>query len=99
MSAASLSELAAEWDDAERMDFLFSDLKSNRDVDPMDWDAKMDFWGALVVRSCRRRGTVSCSLHELQDTFRRNDRSPLGLETVLKVMTRWVAASEVIFRG
>lgn len=88
VSAVSLSELTAEWDDDERMDFLFSDFKSNREVNPMDWDAKMDFWAALVVRSCRRRGTVCCNLHELQDTFRRKDRSPLGLATVLRVMTR-----------
>lgn len=90
-SAPSLSQLTAEWDDDERMDFLFSDFKSNRDVDPMDWDTKMDFWGALVVGSCRRRGTVSCSLQQLQETFRRNGRSPLGLETVLRVLNRWVA--------
>lgn len=86
-SAASLSELTADWDDDERMDFLFSDFKSNRDVDPMDWDAKLDFWSALVVRSCRRRGTVCCSLQGLEEAFRRRDRVPLGLGTVLRVMT------------
>lgn len=87
-SSASVSDLAAEWDDDQRMDFLFSDFKSNRDVNPMDWDSKMDFWAALVVRSCRRRGAACCSLRELGDTFRRKDRSPLGLPTVLQAMCR-----------
>lgn len=89
--SGSVSDLTAEWDDDERMDFMFSDFKGNRDVSPMDWDSKMDFWTALVVRSCRRRGTVCCSLRELGDAFRRKDKSPLGLPTVLQVMSRLVS--------
>ncbi|XP_056274868.1 charged multivesicular body protein 7 [Pseudoliparis swirei] len=78
----------SEWDDDERMNFMFSDFNENRDVNTTDWDSKMDFWTALVVRGCRRRGAVCVSLRELNETFRRKDRSPLGLATVLQSMAR-----------
>lgn len=80
--------LPAEWDDDERMNFLFSDFKENRDVNTTDWDSKMDFWTALVLKSCRDRGSVCVNLQDLNQTFRRQDRSPLGLATVLQSMAR-----------
>ncbi|XP_068594528.1 charged multivesicular body protein 7 [Brachionichthys hirsutus] len=84
----SASALTPEWDDDERMDFLFSDFKENRDVNTTDWDSKMDFWTALILKSCRRRGSVRVSLQELNRTFRRRDKSPLGLATVVRSMGR-----------
>nr|XP_046242668.1 charged multivesicular body protein 7 [Scatophagus argus] len=84
----SLSTLTPEWDDDERMEFMFSDFKENRDVNTTDWDSKMDFWTSLVSKSCKQRGTVCVSLQELNKTFRRKDRSPLGLATVLQSMAR-----------
>ncbi|XP_068166755.1 charged multivesicular body protein 7 [Antennarius striatus] len=83
----SASALTPDWDDDERMDFMFSDFKQNRDVNPTDWDSKMAFWTALVVDSCRQRGSVFVSLRELNGTFRRKERSPLGLATVLQSMS------------
>ncbi|KAE8292611.1 Charged multivesicular body protein 7 Chromatin-modifying protein 7 [Larimichthys crocea] len=80
--------LPPDWDDDERMNFLFSDFKENRDVNTSDWDGKMDFWSALVLKSCRHRGTVCVSLQELNDTFRRRERAPLGLPTVLQSLAR-----------
>lgn len=84
----SVSALTPEWDDDERMEFMFSDFKENRDVNTSDWDSKMDFWTALVPKSCRHRGTVCVSLQELNKTFRRKEKSPLGLATVIQSMTR-----------
>lgn len=84
----SISTLNPEWDDDERMVFMFSDFKENRDVNTADWDSKMDFWTAMVLKSCRLRGTVCISLRELNDTFRRKDKSPLGLATVVQSMSR-----------
>lgn len=84
----SISTLNPEWDDDERMVFMFSDFKENRDVNTADWDSKMDFWTDLVLKSCRLRGTVCFSLQELNDTFRRKDKSPLGLATVVQSMSR-----------
>ncbi|XP_029366605.1 charged multivesicular body protein 7 [Echeneis naucrates] len=87
MSNSDMS-LPPDWDDDERMSFMFSDFKENRDVNPADWDSKMDFWTALVVESCRSGGTVCVNLQELNKTFRRKEKSPLGLATVLQFMAR-----------
>ena len=40
--------LPPEWEDDERMNFLFSDFKENRDVNTKDWDSKIDFWTSLM---------------------------------------------------
>lgn len=77
-----------DWDDDERMNFMFSDFNENRDVNTTDWDSKMDFWTALIIKVCRDRGSVCVSLQNLNKTFRRKDRSPLGLTTVLQSMAR-----------
>nr|XP_040051205.1 charged multivesicular body protein 7 isoform X2 [Gasterosteus aculeatus aculeatus] len=88
MSDATGVSLPAEWDDDERMNFMFSDFNENRDVNTTDWDSKMDFWTALIVKGCRDRGSVCVSLQELNKTFRRKERSPLGLATVIRSMAR-----------
>ncbi|XP_051923992.1 charged multivesicular body protein 7 [Hippocampus zosterae] len=88
MSSAVETTLPSEWDDDERMNFLFSDFKENRDVNTMDWDSKMDFWTTLVVQSCRDRRSVCVNLQDLNKTFRRKEKSPLGLTTVIQSMSR-----------
>ncbi|KAM9392126.1 charged multivesicular body protein 7 [Pholidichthys leucotaenia] len=88
MSVSAEIKLPLEWDDDERMNFLFSDFKENRDVNTLDWDSKMDFWTALIVKGCRDRGTVCVNLQDLNRTFRRKEKSPLGLATVLQSMAR-----------
>ncbi|XP_037633303.1 charged multivesicular body protein 7 isoform X1 [Sebastes umbrosus] len=80
--------LPPEWDDDERMNFMFSDFSENRDVNTTDWDSKMDFWTSLVVRGCRDRGAVCVSLQEMNKSFRRKEKSPLGLKTVIQSMAR-----------
>ncbi|KAF0033536.1 hypothetical protein F2P81_013602 [Scophthalmus maximus] len=70
------------------MNFMFSDFKENRDVNTTDWDSKMDFWTALISNSCCDRGAVCVNLQELNQTFRRKEKSPLGLVTVLQSMAR-----------
>ncbi|XP_062307704.1 charged multivesicular body protein 7 isoform X1 [Osmerus eperlanus] len=85
---SSESTLPPEWEDDERMNFLFSDFKENREVNTTDWDSKMDFWTSLIVQNCRRRGTVCVNLQDLNDTFRRKGNLPLGLGTVIQSMAR-----------
>ncbi|XP_061624869.1 charged multivesicular body protein 7 [Phyllopteryx taeniolatus] len=79
---------SADWDDDERMNFLFSDFKETRDVNTMDWDSKMEFWAPRVLQSCRERRSVSVNVRELNEIFRRKETSPLGLPTVLDAMAR-----------
>lgn len=80
--------LPPEWDDDERMNFMFSDFKESRDVNTTDWDSKMDFWTAVIMKSCRDRGSVCVSLQELNKTLRRKEKTPLGLGTVLQSLAR-----------
>ncbi|XP_020486683.1 charged multivesicular body protein 7 [Labrus bergylta] len=88
MSKSTKMSLPPEWDDDERMNFMFSDFKENREVNTTDWDSKMDFWTSLIIKACRDRGTVCVSLHELNKSFRRKEKSPLGLGTVIQSMAR-----------
>uniref|UniRef100_A0A1A8G2K4 Charged multivesicular body protein 7 n=2 Tax=Nothobranchius korthausae TaxID=1143690 RepID=A0A1A8G2K4_9TELE len=88
MSHVAEMSLPAEWGDDERMNFLFSEFKENRDVNTTDWDSKMDFWVALILKSCRERGSVLVNLQHLHKTFRRKEKSPLGLSTVIQSMAR-----------
>lgn len=85
--------LPPEWDDDDRMNFLFSEFKENRDVNTKDWDSKMDFWTSLITQSCRDRGAVCVNLQELNKVFRRKGTSPLGLGTVIQCMARSVSRS------
>ncbi|KAL3976144.1 E3 ubiquitin-protein ligase [Sarotherodon galilaeus] len=86
MSNSAEITLPIEWDDDERMNFMFSDFKENRDVNTTDWDSKMDFWTALIVKSCKDRRTVCVNLQELNKIFKRKEKSPLGLATVIQSM-------------
>lgn len=82
-------EFPPAWEDDKRMAFLFSAFKANREVDPSDWDDKMNFWTPLVVQSCRQRGLVCTSLQELNEIFRRKGNVPMGLSTVIQCMIRY----------
>uniref|UniRef100_A0A8C6V0Y4 Charged multivesicular body protein 7 n=1 Tax=Neogobius melanostomus TaxID=47308 RepID=A0A8C6V0Y4_9GOBI len=48
----------------------------------------MDFWTSLITQSCRDQGTVCVNLQDLNKTFRRKEKCPLGLPTVLQSMAR-----------
>ncbi|XP_064203434.1 charged multivesicular body protein 7 [Anguilla rostrata] len=82
------TEFPPDWADDERMSFLFSAFKENREVNTADWDSKIDFWTPLIISSCRRRGAVCVSLNELNQIFQRKGSMPLGLGTVIQAMTR-----------
>lgn len=88
MSNPTKMTLPDEWEDDERMNFMFSEFKENRDVNTTDWDSKMDFWTALIIQSCRDRGIVCVNLQELHTVFSRKGSSPLGLGTVIQSMAR-----------
>ncbi|XP_076021309.1 charged multivesicular body protein 7 [Genypterus blacodes] len=88
MSDCAKVTLPSEWEDDERMNFMFSDFKENRDVNTMDWDSKMGFWTPLILQSCRDRGTVCFSLRDLTAVFQRKGSVPLGLSTVIQGMIR-----------
>ncbi|MEE6524968.1 hypothetical protein FKM82_024722 [Ascaphus truei] len=77
-----------EWDDDERMSFLFSAFKNTRDVNSSDWDSKMAFWVPMIIGHARANGLLSVTLHKLQGDFVRKGSIPLGLGTVIQEMIR-----------
>ncbi|XP_041066246.1 charged multivesicular body protein 7 isoform X2 [Carcharodon carcharias] len=80
--------LCPDWSDDERMAYLFSAFKRNREVNSTDWDTKLAFWAALIVQEAARRGRLSFKPWELRSWFRRKGAVPLGLDTVLQDMAR-----------
>ncbi|XP_029459615.1 charged multivesicular body protein 7 isoform X1 [Rhinatrema bivittatum] len=80
--------LPPEWQDDERMAFLFSAFKQNREVNRSDWDSKMAFWAPLVVSQSRQKEELCFTLKELQKSFQRKGSIPLGLGTVIEEMLR-----------
>uniref|UniRef100_H3B5L1 Charged multivesicular body protein 7 n=1 Tax=Latimeria chalumnae TaxID=7897 RepID=H3B5L1_LATCH len=80
--------LPLEWEDDERMAFLFSAFKQNRDVNTIDWDSKIAFWTSQIFRVTKGSGAVSFTVNELSERFRRKGSVPLGLGTVIEEMIR-----------
>ncbi|KAG8574194.1 hypothetical protein GDO81_009088 [Engystomops pustulosus] len=78
----------SEWDDDERMSFLFSAFKQSRDVDSADWDSKMGFWIPLIVKHAKAQGLLSITLRQVQTDFTRKGSAPLGLGIVVQEMLR-----------
>ncbi|XP_072255912.1 charged multivesicular body protein 7 [Pyxicephalus adspersus] len=78
----------ADWDDDERMSFMFSAFKGSRDVDSVGWDSKMTFWIPLILQHAKAQGNVRVTLRQLQSHFTRKSSTPLGLATVIQEMLR-----------
>ncbi|XP_075715005.1 charged multivesicular body protein 7 [Rhinoderma darwinii] len=76
----------SDWDDDERMSFLFSAVRQSRDVDSVDWDSKMAFWMPLIVKYAKAQDLVSVTFRQLQTDFTRKGSMPLGLGTVIQEM-------------
>nr|Q7T0X5.1 RecName: Full=Charged multivesicular body protein 7; AltName: Full=Chromatin-modifying protein 7 [Xenopus laevis]AAH55997.1 MGC68906 protein [Xenopus laevis] len=85
---APLSCNPPEWEDDERMSFLFSAFKRTRDVNTCDWDGKMKFWIPLILTHARAQGLLSITLSQLENDFRRKGCAPMGLRTVIQEMIR-----------
>uniref|UniRef100_A0A8C5QTX5 Charged multivesicular body protein 7 n=1 Tax=Leptobrachium leishanense TaxID=445787 RepID=A0A8C5QTX5_9ANUR len=85
---APVNPYPPEWDDDERMSFLFSAFKQSRDVNTADWDSKMAFWVPTILQYAQSQGLVSVALHQLQTEFTRKGSVPLGLPIVMQEMVR-----------
>ncbi|KAM3926703.1 charged multivesicular body protein 7 isoform 2-T4 [Leptodactylus fuscus] len=82
------SSFPPEWDDDERMSFLFSAFKQSRDVDSLNWDSKMAYWTSLIIKHAKAQGLLTVTLRQLQTDFTRKGSIPLGLGTVVQEMLR-----------
>ncbi|KAG8441138.1 hypothetical protein GDO86_006763 [Hymenochirus boettgeri] len=85
---APLAPCPPEWEDDERMSFLFSAFKQTRDVNSSDWDGKMNFWIPLILKHTQSQGHLTVTLSQLERDFMRKDSVPMGLRTVMQEMLR-----------
>lgn len=78
--------LPADWNDDDRMNFMFSAFSESRDVNPKHWDSKLHFWSKAILESCKYHGDIHIDLTTLKRRFSRNGLTPLGLSIVLREM-------------
>lgn len=75
------------WSDDDKMNGLMSMFKL-RTVNPHDYDAKLKFWNSAIHESGRKLKNPVVTLKELSNRFKRKDRIPAGLKTVLEDMQK-----------
>lgn len=78
--------LPLDWDDDDRMNFMFSAFAESREVNPKHWDSKLHFWNKAILENCKCHRDVCIDLATLKRRFSRNGVIPLGLSTVIKDM-------------
>ena len=81
-----MASLPAEWEDDNRMNFMFSAFPENRNVNPKHWDSKFQFWTSAILESCDSLDELCFDINVLKSRFRRKGVTPLGLSTVVKEM-------------
>lgn len=78
--------LPVDWDDDDRMNFMFSAFTESREVNPKHWDSKLHFWSKAILENCKYYGDICIDLTTLKRRFSRNGLTPLGLSTVIREM-------------
>ena len=78
--------LPADWEDNDRMNFMFSAFPESREVNPKHWDSKLNFWSKAILENCEHHEDIFINLATLKCRFTRNSLTPLGLRIVLKQM-------------
>eukprot|EP00794_Sanderia_malayensis_P005316 gene5316-5985_t len=77
-----------DWDDEERMNFMFSVFPKNRDVNPKHWDSKLGYWLEEAKKCCGFHKDICLSCEVLRERFRRGDRTPRGFQIIFNEMIR-----------
>ncbi|XP_046850097.1 charged multivesicular body protein 7-like isoform X2 [Xenia sp. Carnegie-2017] len=78
--------LPDEWQDDNRMNFMFSAFPENRNVNPKHWESKLQFWKSAITRSCDYFDKFDFDIDVLKARFNRDGLTPLGICTVLNEM-------------
>lgn len=86
--AAKENYFPSEWQDDDRMNFMFSAFPEHRHVNPKHWDSKLQFWRKLILESCDHHDELCVDFKTLRQRFSRNGLFPLGLGTVLTEMLK-----------
>jgi charged multivesicular body protein 7 len=86
--AVENKHLPPDWQDEDRMNFMFSAFPEHRHVNPKHWDSKLQFWRKLILENCNHDHELCVDFDTLRRRFTRNGLPPLGLQTVLKEMLK-----------
>ncbi|XP_012281537.1 charged multivesicular body protein 7 [Orussus abietinus] len=78
-----LNKMPECWKDDERMNVLFAQFR-NRVANIQDWDSKFSFWKGLIWDWLSYTMRCSFSIYDLSTAFKRNDRVPLCLPSVMQ---------------
>ncbi|CAH0765075.1 unnamed protein product [Bemisia tabaci] len=70
------------WTDAERMNALYAPFR-NRNVNPLNFDTKLDFWKKMIEKWCLFQSNPLFSIKDIQTFFQRDTRRPLCLALVV----------------
>lgn len=70
------------WKDDTRMSVLFAPFRQ-REVNPINYESKMQFWIRLILKYCEHKGSAGASLAELRLAFKRGNKKSYALETIL----------------
>lgn len=68
-----------EWKDDNRMLFYMQSFKNNRDINPQDWDAKLNMWSNVIHLACQYRKSVVVTTTMLKQYMTRERRDIIYL--------------------
>ena len=68
-----------DWNDEERMNFMYSPFPKDRNSNPRHWDSKMNYWIEEIKRCCSFYRDICISCKMLRGRFSMADgRVPQG---------------------
>ena len=68
-----------DWEDEDRMHFMYSPFPNDRNINPRHWDSKVNFWTEEIKRCCSFYLDVCISCEQLRRRFSMKDgRVPHG---------------------
>jgi hypothetical protein len=76
-----LERVIPEWKDDNRMNFYMQSFKSNRDVNPQEWDAKLTMWSNVIHLACQYRQAVVAKTSTLKQFMTRERREAYSSQT------------------
>ena len=76
------------WDNDEKIDSWFTPFRS-RELNPLNYDNKMNYWKSNVDFFCSKTKKCILSLQDVASFFLRNGKTPMCLSTVFEAMQRF----------
>ena len=78
--------LPDEWQDDNRMNFMFSAFQENRNVNPKHWESEFQFWKSVASQSCDYFDKFDFDINVSKTRFKGDGLTPLGICTGVNEM-------------